>query len=44
MDAFNSLNHVNYETYIGNLSSPFFGGAVSARPPRRMQLAFKIDF
>ena len=44
VDAFNSLNHVNYETYIGNLSSPFFGGAVSARPPRRMQLAFKIDF
>jgi hypothetical protein len=44
VDAFNALNHVNYETYIGNLSSPFFGEAVSAKPPRRMQLAFRLEF
>jgi hypothetical protein len=44
VDAFNALNHVNYDTYIGNLSSPFFGEAVSAKPPRRIELAFKIDF
>jgi Carboxypeptidase regulatory-like domain/TonB dependent receptor len=44
VDAFNALNHVNYNTYIGNLSSPFFGEAVSAKPPRRMQLAFKVEF
>jgi len=44
VDAFNALNHVNYETYIGNLSSPFFGQAVSAKPPRRIQLALKFEF
>jgi hypothetical protein len=44
VDAFNALNHVNYDTYIGNLSSPFFGEAVSAKPPRRMQFAFKVEF
>jgi hypothetical protein len=44
VDAFNALNHVNYDTYIGNLSSPFFGQAVSAKPPRRMQMSFKIEF
>jgi hypothetical protein len=44
LDAFNALNHVNYDTYIGNLSSPFFGEAVAAKPPRRMQMAFKVDF
>ena len=30
LDAFNLLNHLNYTSYIGNLSSPFFGHAVSA--------------
>jgi hypothetical protein len=44
VDAFNALNHVNYDTYIGNLSSPFFGQAVSAKPPRRMQMSFKLEF
>jgi hypothetical protein len=44
VDAFNALNHVNYDTYIGNLSSPFFGKAVAAKPPRRMQMSFKLDF
>jgi hypothetical protein len=44
VDAFNAVNHVNYDTLIGNLSSPFFGEAVSAKPPRRLQLAFKVEF
>jgi hypothetical protein len=44
MDAFNLLNHVNYTSYIGNLSSPFFGRAVSAQPPRRLQLSARFAF
>ena len=44
IDAFNVSNHVNYTSYIGNLSSPFFGRAVSALPPRRLQLSTRFRF
>jgi outer membrane receptor protein involved in Fe transport len=44
MDAFNLLNHLNYTNYVGNLSSPFFGRAVSAQPPRRLQLSVRFAF
>jgi hypothetical protein len=44
MDAFNLLNHTNYTSYIGNLSSPFFGRAVNAQPPRRLQLSARFAF
>jgi len=44
MDAFNALNRVNYGAYVGNLSSPFFGKPVSARPARRMQLGVRFEF
>jgi len=43
-DAFNVTNNVNYTTYIGNLSSPFFGQAVSSQPARRMQLGLRFKF
>ena len=43
-DAFNVTNQVNYTTYIGNLSSPFFGQAISSRPARRMQLGLRFKF
>ena len=43
-DAFNVLNHVNYTAYVGNLSSPFFGKAVSALPTRRLQLGLRFKF
>jgi len=43
-DAFNVLNHVNYVAYVGNLSSPFFGTAVSAFPTRRLQLGLRFKF
>jgi hypothetical protein len=43
-DAFNVLNHVNYVTYIGVLSSPFFGKPVIAQPPRRLQASFRFRF
>ena len=43
-DAFNVLNHVNYAGYVGNLSSPFFGQAVSALPTRRLQVTARFKF
>ena len=44
VDAFNVLNEVNYSSLIGNLSSPFFGRAIAAQPPRRLQLSFRLKF
>jgi hypothetical protein len=38
LNSFNLLNHPNYITYIGTISSPLFGRPVAAQPPRRMQL------
>jgi hypothetical protein len=39
VDAFNILMRVNYAAYVGTLSSPFFGRAIAAQPPRRVQLS-----
>lgn len=44
LNIFNVLNRVNYNNYIGNLSSPFFGQPISSRPARRMQLALRFEF
>jgi carboxypeptidase family protein/TonB-dependent receptor-like protein len=44
VDSFNLLNRVNYVTYVGNLSSPFFGQPVSAYPARRMQAGLRFRF
>jgi len=44
VDAFNILNQVNYSYFIGNLSSPFFGQAIAAQPPRRLQFGFRLKF
>jgi hypothetical protein len=44
VDAFNVLNRVNYTAFVGNLSSPFFGKAVAAQPPRRLQLGLRFRF
>lgn len=44
VDAFNVLNRVNYVSFVGTLSSPFFGQAVAAQPPRRLQLSFRFKF
>jgi hypothetical protein len=38
VNSFNVLNHPSDVTYIGVVTSPFFGHAVAAQPPRRMQL------
>lgn len=44
IDAFNILNRVNYQNYVGALSSPFFGQAVGTQPARRMQLGLRLQF
>jgi outer membrane receptor protein involved in Fe transport len=44
VDAFNVLNHVNYQNFVGALTSPFLGQAVGSLPPRRMQLGARFQF
>ena len=44
LNSFNVLNHANYVTYIGAMSSPLFGKPVAAQPPRRMQLDIQFKF
>jgi hypothetical protein len=44
LDAFNVLNRVNDTSYVGTLTSPFFARAVSAQPPRRLQLSIRARF
>jgi hypothetical protein len=44
LNSFNVLNHPNYFTYIGTLSSPLFGKPAAALPPRRMQLVVQFKF
>ena len=43
-DAFNLLNHVNYTTFAGAMSSPFFGQAIASQPARRLQLSVRFRF
>ena len=44
VDAFNLLNRVNYSRYVGTLTSPFFGQAISSQPARRVQLSLRFRF
>jgi hypothetical protein len=44
LNSFNVLNHPNYLSYIGTISSPLFGRPVAAQPPRRMQLNVQFKF
>jgi Carboxypeptidase regulatory-like domain len=44
INSFNVLNHENDVTYVGVVSSQFFGHSVSAQPPRRMQLDLEFKF
>ena len=44
LNSFNVLNHPNYASYIGAVSSPLFGKPVAAQPPRRMQLDVEFKF
>jgi hypothetical protein len=40
----NLFNYVNYNTFIGNQLSPFYGQATSAGPARRMELGMSLGF
>ncbi len=44
VDAFNVLNRVNYQNFVGALTSPFFGQAVGSLPARRIQLGGRFQF
>ena len=44
LNSFNVLNHANDVTYSGVVTSPFFGHAVQAQPPRRMQIDVEFKF
>lgn len=40
----NAFNNVNYNAFVGNQLSPFFGRATSAQPPRRAEIGFSLGF
>jgi hypothetical protein len=44
VEAFNILSTVNFDQYIGALSSPYFGQPTSAFPTRVIQLAVIVRF
>jgi len=44
LDVFNVGNRANYVGYVGTLTSPFFGEAVAAQPPRRVQGSVGVKF
>ena len=44
INSFNVLNHKSDFTYLGVVSSPFFGHSVAAQPPRRIQIDLEIKF
>ena len=44
LNAFNALNTLNAVTYVGVVTSPFFGRAVQAQPGRRLQLNLQFKF
>ena len=44
IDAFNAFNHTNFKNYVGTLTSPFFGHANAANPPRQVQVTAKYHF
>ena len=42
--AFNLLNHTNLGIFSGVLTSPYFGQATSAQPPRRFEVGTRFNF
>jgi hypothetical protein len=40
----NLFNRVNYNTFVGNLLSPFYGQATSAAAARRIEVGFSLGF
>ncbi len=44
LQAYNALNRVNPSSYVGIVTSPLFGQAVSAAPPRRFEMGANLSF
>ena len=44
VQGYNLLNHLNALNYSGVLTSPFFGQATSAAPPRRLEVGARLTF
>jgi hypothetical protein len=44
LDAFNVLNRVNYDTFVGTVGSPLFLQPVTATAARRIQLSARVTF
>ena len=44
IDAFNALNHVNYDNRIGVMTSPFFARSNGSMPSRQLQLSARFSF
>ena len=40
----NAFNNVNYNAFVGNLLSPFYGTATSAGPARRVEVGLSLGF
>jgi len=44
LQVFNLLNTANYNTFVGNQLSPYFGQPTSAAPPRRIEIGASLSF
>ena len=44
VQVFNLLNTANYNAFVGNVLSPYFGQATSAAPPRRIEIGASLSF
>jgi len=44
VQTYNLLNHTNALTYTGVLTSPFYGQATAAAPPRRAEVGVRLTF
>ena len=44
LQVFNLLNTANYNAFVGNLLSPYYGQPTSAAPPRRIEIGASLSF
>ena len=44
VQAFNLLNRTNFQNFVGNLSSDYYGTALSAGPARRIEVGINFGF
>jgi hypothetical protein len=44
LQVFNLLNTANYNAFVGNQLSPYFGQPTSAAPPRRLEIGASLSF